>query len=167
MPQVADHIALANKNQLTLSHLTEDVENHPEWVATIAFYKALQLVEALFVFLDGNNCHGHQVRNRKLNEPRFRAVNRQYKPLFRASMIARYLHDNEQNIGYCSFNDFLTSDQVQSEILNKRLRNLEQAVLQLLPRERREQVSQVVIKHAPPANHLKKSGTEKASSADN
>jgi len=149
MPQVTDHIALANKNQLTLSHLLNEVDDHPEWITTVAFYKALQLVEAMFVHLDGKNCHGHTVRNRKLRENRFRAVNKQYKSLFRASTIARYLHDNVENSGYSSFNDFLTSEEVQREIVNKRLRNLEQCVLQMLPETVRSTVSQVKVDQLP------------------
>jgi hypothetical protein len=49
MATEADHIALANKNHDVLLHLLNDVERFPEWVAVAAFYKAVQIVEAVFV----------------------------------------------------------------------------------------------------------------------
>lgn len=54
MPTEADHIALANKNHDVLQHLMQDPERFPEWIVTTAFYKAVQLVEAVFAN------HGHR-----------------------------------------------------------------------------------------------------------
>ena len=48
MPSDLTHIALANRNQKTLDHLKDDVKKNAEWIVTVAFYKALHIVEAIF-----------------------------------------------------------------------------------------------------------------------
>lgn len=40
-----EHIELANRNHEALRVLLAADDDHPEWVATIAFYKALQILE--------------------------------------------------------------------------------------------------------------------------
>ena len=59
MATEADHIALANKNHDVLLYLMKDVRRFPEWVSVAAFYKAVQIVEAVFVHRHGRCCHGH------------------------------------------------------------------------------------------------------------
>ncbi|GAG19462.1 unnamed protein product, partial [marine sediment metagenome] len=48
MPKLNDHLLLAARNHRTLKFLHPEMETHPEWVCTVAFYRALQLVEAVF-----------------------------------------------------------------------------------------------------------------------
>ena len=49
MATEADHIALANKNHEVLLYLLKDAARFPEWITVAAFYKAVQIVEAVFV----------------------------------------------------------------------------------------------------------------------
>jgi hypothetical protein len=42
------HIALANRNQATLEYLLLDAPRCSEWIAAVAFYKSLHVVEAIF-----------------------------------------------------------------------------------------------------------------------
>lgn len=42
------HIELASRNHRTLLYLLEKHDDPPEWVTTVAFYKAVQVVEAVF-----------------------------------------------------------------------------------------------------------------------
>lgn len=65
MPQEGDHVALANRNHDTLYHLLEDPEKYSEWIATVAFYKALQVVEAMFAKTSRSK-HDHSGRHDSL-----------------------------------------------------------------------------------------------------
>ena len=62
MANEASHIALANRNHDALGALLNASDEHPEWVATIAFYKALQIVEAAFATAGHGHGHGHSKR---------------------------------------------------------------------------------------------------------
>jgi hypothetical protein len=47
MASPAEHIALANRCHHTLYYLLSEPAEHSEWIATIAYYKALHVVEAV------------------------------------------------------------------------------------------------------------------------
>ena len=67
MSSEADHLAAANLNQKTLAHLCQDVSVHGPWVAVVAFYKALHIVEAVFANdPDIRHCPDHGSRERVL-----------------------------------------------------------------------------------------------------
>lgn len=57
-----EHVALANKNHQALAALLTAKDEHPEWIATIAFYKALQIIEATFAHRGIGHGHGHSKR---------------------------------------------------------------------------------------------------------
>ena len=107
MASEADHIAAANLNQKTLAHLCQDVSVHGPWVAVVAFYKALHVVEAVFANdPDIRHCTDHGSRERALKMNRkYAHINKQYAPLSRAATIARYLHHSGTD--YHSFFDYL------------------------------------------------------------
>ena len=109
-----DHIALANKNHNALLHLLDDAGRFPEWVATIAFYKAVHVVEAVFRQTLGKNCTTHQQRLAQLKHPKFEEIFKDYRPLWAASCVARYLHDNDGNQAYKTFDDYIPSDKATS-----------------------------------------------------
>ncbi len=47
--QYKNHLSLANKNHQALQCLMADSQKHSEWIATVAYYKAAQVVEAVLV----------------------------------------------------------------------------------------------------------------------
>ncbi len=61
-----DHIALANVNHAALNHLLEDYARFPEWISTVAFYKAVQVVEAVFAASLGMHSNDHKGRRANL-----------------------------------------------------------------------------------------------------
>jgi hypothetical protein len=40
MPSQAAHLDLARRNQELIDHLMKDVDRFPDWVGTVAFYRA-------------------------------------------------------------------------------------------------------------------------------
>lgn len=116
MAAVKDHIALANKNHEALLYLLREPGQFPEWITTVAFYKAVQLVEAVFREQLGRNCHTHKDRLRALKQPKFKDIFRHYRPLWAASCVARYLHDNDSGAAYSTFSDYISPEKVEEKI---------------------------------------------------
>lgn len=70
--------------------LINDESKHHEWITTIAFYKAIQLVEALLSQKLGSVSTSHSKRLDRLRA-NFPHLHKQFRPLYNASMVARYL----------------------------------------------------------------------------
>jgi hypothetical protein len=132
MATEADHIALANKNHEILFYLLDEINRFPEWVTVIAFYKAVQILEAVFVHKYGHCCHGHQKRLDALKTRGHVVLHRHYRALWSASSVARYLFDSQANKGYSSFADYLSPDNVKDKIIHKRLLGFECEAVGLL-----------------------------------
>jgi deoxyribodipyrimidine photolyase len=143
MATEADHIALANKNHAVLMHLLEDVEKFPEWVTVAAFYKALQIVEAVFVHKYGRSCHGHQRRLESLKARGHKDLHRHYRVLWGASCVARYLYDTTTGKPYSCFTDYLSPDQVKEAIVKRRLFGLECCAVTLLSDKGRQELARL------------------------
>lgn len=125
MATEADHIALANRNHEALLHLLRDVDRFPEWVTVVAFYKAVQIVEAVFVHERGRCCQGHQKRLDALKARGYAGIHNHYWVLWSASSVARYLFDTTAEQGYSSFSDYLSAESVVKRIIKRRLHGLE------------------------------------------
>ncbi len=106
----------------------------PEWIATVAFYKAVQIVEAVFRSKGYSNCHDHVSRLAILKREPFRTLHTDYRPLYSASLIARYLEHKCDESGkleaYSTFTDYMSSQQVIDSLIRKRLVGLEGIALQ-------------------------------------
>jgi hypothetical protein len=136
MPSQLAHLELAQHNQELIDHLMKDPHRFPDWVTTVAFYRALHLVEAVFAqdaAIKHGGDHGSRQRHLKSNR-RYAAIYKAYHPLWTASIVARYLEDRETGGGVSSFAEYLTVDQVKATILNHYLRKVESSVEQLLGR---------------------------------
>jgi uncharacterized membrane protein len=125
MPDKDCHLELARRNQVLIDLLLPAINDHSDWITTVAFYKALHIVEAIF---NGNKDiqHGqsHPRREHFLKtDRRYQHIYRHYRPLCAASMIARYLENDNRTVA--SFSQFLSPEGVKSEILNHRLRQIE------------------------------------------
>jgi hypothetical protein len=127
MASEQDHIALANRNHDALCALLKLPDEHPEWVATIAFYKALQIIEATFAFKGLGHGHGHSKRLALLQDKRngYASLCKHYEALLEASEVARYLGARTGSGGYSSFSSYMTMQDVRDELLGKRLANVE------------------------------------------
>jgi hypothetical protein len=140
MPTELDHIALANRNHTTLAALVkfDDIENHAEWITTIAFYKALHVVEAVFAHSFHEHGTGHEDRLFRLKAVD-ENLHKHYRALWSASTIARYLYDHGEGTAYRTFSDFIPPGNVFDAVVLGRLRPIEElAVSRLSERGRTE-----------------------------
>jgi hypothetical protein len=150
-----DHIELANRNHDTLVYLVDAAGAHSEWVATVAFYKAVHIVEAVFANRLREHSFGHDSRIHRLKNPIFLDLFRPYRPLYAASLVARYLEDSSAKKfddkarpvqQYRCFSDYRSPKAVVDKLLKKRLQTLEQKSLQFLSQEGRAKLKR--IEHA-------------------
>lgn len=141
MASELDHIALANKNHLVLELLLDQSPPHPEWSATLAFYKAVHVVEAVFANCDRTHSNGHDDRLKRLKSRKYNPIFLHFRPLYVASLIARYLVDTGSRRvydhvssapSYSSFEDYMSSEDVKKRLIEKRLRGVESASVSLL-----------------------------------
>jgi hypothetical protein len=82
----SEHQRQARHNREFLDGI--DSKKFPDWVAVVAFYTAVHLVQALFS-LSGDRCRSHRQRNELLRQ-KFPAIWKHYHPLYSFSRLARY-----------------------------------------------------------------------------
>lgn len=136
----ADHIELANRNHDTLAYLAAEVEQHSEWVATVAFYKAVQVVEAVFAAHSKSHSHSHDARLSRLKLKVYSGLFKPYRHLYAASLVARYLEDASATKldssaaikKYSCFSDYIAPDEVMERLVRKRLHPLEEIAVGFL-----------------------------------
>ncbi len=141
MASQESHIALANRNHEFLLKLLADGA-HPDWAATVAFYKAVHIVEAVF-FNDvpGKHSTSHSDRERTLKTSRYSHIYKDYAHLLNASRIARYLESN--GVGeYKSFADFMDLSAV-NKLVAQRLYGVEQKAIAFLSDDGKKQLSKI------------------------
>ncbi len=132
MPGVTEHRQLADHNQALIDLLSPRRDEFADWVATVAFYKAVHLVEAVFFHNSGEHSYSHDDRRRRLRENnRYLQLHRHYFILYEASVVARYLASSNLR-GYRTFTDYMTWEDVQAQLLNHSLRQIEQSAERLL-----------------------------------
>jgi len=81
-----EHQKQADHNQSFLDSIDANV--YPDWVATVAFYRAVHLVEKLF-HTRGHDSGSHVRRNTVLKR-QYLPIWREYKTLYSFSRLARY-----------------------------------------------------------------------------
>ena len=124
-----DHIRLANRNHQLLTHLLQ-IGGYPDWVATVAFYKAVHVVEALFAANMGRHSISHADREATLKTAIFKNVWKDYSHLATASRVARYLEASNAGV-FSNFADFMGEEDVK-RLVRKRLFGVEQRSLAFL-----------------------------------
>lgn len=128
MPTVDAHAALARRNQAVLDRLLPACDQHPEWVVTVAFYKAVHIAEAVFKHEDGSDSIDHFDRNQRLRQDHPN-IWRLYSPLWMASKVARYLESGEPGTsGHKTFSTFAehrSPNQVRN-LVSHNLRKIEE-----------------------------------------
>src|SRR5262245_40016118 len=86
MATAGEHRQQAEHNQRFLDAIDRD--QYPDWIATVAFYKALHLVQMLFI-KKGIHAGSHTRRNQAL-KLRFRDIWKSYRLLYSYSRLTRY-----------------------------------------------------------------------------
>ncbi len=127
MASELDHINLANRNHDALRVIVGADPPHPEWMAVVGFYKALQIIEACFANLGIGHGFGHKKRlDIMAFDRRFDPIFKHYKMLLEASEIARYLGSSSAGAAaYRCFDDYMDSSQVKAKLLGERLKKVE------------------------------------------
>ena len=130
---IDDHLGLANRNQAALEVLAAHSPLPGEWVTTVAFYKALQVVEAVFAARSERPPSSHGDRNARLKKPPYSAIWKHYRPLWNASCVARYLaeHDAPAKV-YRSFYDYIPEARVESLVIRHLLHQVEESACRML-----------------------------------
>jgi hypothetical protein len=135
MPSKDAHISAAKANQHTIDYLAANDEHMP-WVVTVAFYKALHIIEAV---LDADpacpikHTDDHKTRNNLLKRTnRYRNLWQNYRPLWEASLIARCLRANEAAPSHDVFSTYMPANKVRSLILGHYLAQIESSAAKIL-----------------------------------
>lgn len=129
MATEGDHIRLANRNHEFLVKLLQDGD-FPDWAVTVASYKAVHVVEAVFAASMTFDSTSHSVREEMLKRPKFKGLWKDYSHLLTASRIARYLSSSGAG-DFHSFADYLDLEGVKN-LVRKRLYRVEQHSLAFL-----------------------------------
>ena len=133
MPTEQAHIEVARVNQTTLEYLLCKLVDHSPWVATVAFYKALHVAEAVFARNpEVGHCADHLTRNRTL-KAKYGGMWRHYRLLWSLSCLARYLADGEKEIR--SFTDYMKPDDVKAVVVDSHLVGVQRAAAAYLSAE--------------------------------
>lgn len=136
MPSKEAHIAVAKRNQATIDFLLGGDDEHLPWVVTVAFYKALHIVEAVFAADRQSpmpHSDDHKIRNRLLKTTnRYAQLWRMYRPLWEASLVARYLRVDDNSPSYNDFTQYMNRADIEQRVLAHYLAQIEASAAKLL-----------------------------------
>jgi hypothetical protein len=130
MPNELSHIQQAQHNSQALSCLERSVDDFSDWMTTVAFYKALHLVEAVFAN-DKTILHGHNHENREnilKRTPKYSNIYKHYRVLLNASIVARYLQERGSDSRYSKFSYYMSKEGVKKDLIDHRLHQIEKTV---------------------------------------
>lgn len=88
MATETEHRQQAQRNQDFLDSI--DAAKFPEWAVTVAFYKAVHLVELLLAKKSLGHLSGYHSQRNNLLKRRYPGLWKDYGPLYRFSRVARY-----------------------------------------------------------------------------
>ena len=131
MPSKESHCHAAMENNDALQYLLQRIEDFPQWVVTVAFYKALHIVEAMFaadVNSPKKDTDNHDSRNRLLKtEKRYQHIWTHYRVLWNDSLVARYLKQGDtfdsKNPPF-EFLSYLPAEKIVSQHINHHLHQI-------------------------------------------
>ncbi len=124
-----DHIRLANRNHDFLLDVLRD-GRFPDWAATVAFYKAVQIAEAVLAADLRIDSTSHTHRENSLKVGKYKPIFKDYTHLITASRIARYLECSETG-RFREFSDYMDIEAVK-QLVRKRLYGVEQHAIEFL-----------------------------------
>lgn len=136
MPSKDAHVAAALHNQRVIEYLYERIDDFPDWVVTVAFYKALHVVEAVFAGdakASSRHFDTHHDRNVELRKnKRYSNIWKGYGPLYQLSLNARYLREDGDGPKYEVFSKYMPPEKVQTTVLDHYLHQIEKTAAKLL-----------------------------------
>jgi len=126
MPNEIEHIQQALHNIRVIDYLRVKPD-FCDWTATVTFYAALHIVEAVFFHNEtqSNRRHGHNHETREeilKDTTGYRNMYQHYRPLLSASLIARYLRYS--NGKGSSFQQYMSAEDVEQKLVKHRLAQL-------------------------------------------
>ena len=126
MPSEPEHIQLALHNIEVIDYLLANPK-FCDWTATVTFYTALHIVEAVFFYdkkhIDRRHGHNHEERDNMLKGTRpYQNMWNHYRPLESASVVARYLHGLGK--GGITFQQYMSSKRVEEKLIKHHLAQL-------------------------------------------
>ena len=141
MSSQAEHLNQANKNQAVLEHLLQDPVKCDAWIAVVAFYKALHVVEAIFSTDPAiGHTSNHHVRLDKIKKTKkYANLHPSYRVLWSAALIARYLSGDIQTASgsasrtFSRFEDYMSVRDLRDNLLGRYLVDFERKALSFLP----------------------------------
>jgi RNase P protein component len=135
MPGQQDHEILARENLKALQFIRTRVDDFPQWATIIAFYSALQVVEALFAN-EGVHSDQHTDRNHRLkSEKRYQHIWKHYRDLWNDSLIARYMEDAARSRHGPLFAVYLTDARVEQTHVRHNLAQVIKSARRLMKNE--------------------------------
>ncbi len=116
MANIQSHMSQWVHNRSLLEHIPA---KYPDWIVTVAFYTALQAVDALLAY-DNVTAYSHDVRNTTLKQTnRYEHIWKHYYPLYDLSRKVRYLAAPAQWVKY---------QDIDKNVLRKYLYPIEKSV---------------------------------------
>ena len=94
-------------------------DRFPDWVTTIAFYKAIHLIDALLYKQCESHGYNHGTRNDIVRRT-YPTIYNNYSVLSQSSRVARYLNDQ--------YDQFMDIETVKSTILGHHLKRIQSFV---------------------------------------
>jgi hypothetical protein len=133
MAAFQSHVNIVRQNTILLNGLlVPAVQQHPDWVATVAFYTALHMVEAMFYYdLPAKHICNHHDRQKELLSPRYQHIWRDYRPLYSMSRLARYLQ-NPTGASVASFSAHHPPHTVEQYVMQQHLPRVKDATEQII-----------------------------------
>lgn len=126
MPSQSSHLATAIDNRELALFLLQD-ERSLAWSVTLACYSGLHLIEAAFAH-SNEHCDDHRQRNVRLKTERsLQSLWRNYRPLYDASLRARYLTTDEGSAEQ-QIQRSVGADNIGKILISHHLRQLEKSV---------------------------------------
>ena len=134
MASEQEHISKANRNGDFLDQQLAAAISYDDWIAVAAFYKAVQIAEAIFAKLqpfDTAHSVSHKKRNAILKRD-YPRIWRPYYQLFRASLVARYLEVGHPGAAFPTFANFISHHDLVEVLLGVELIMVETEAAPLL-----------------------------------
>jgi hypothetical protein len=126
MPSEKEHIQQAIHNINVVAYLKNN-DAYCDWTATVTFYTALHIVEAVFFKSrkHGNCKHGqrHEGREQILKHTKsYKTIWEHYRVMQSTSVIARYLHGDSTNATI--FHKYMSPEKVSNILIKYHLGSL-------------------------------------------
>jgi len=133
MPKQKAHINQCRHNEEAIKFLSGRIDDFPDWVAVVAFYKALHAIETVFA-AEGKHYSKHTERNSAIRKhPKLKGIWNNYRLIKSASRIARYLTEDEGASVFPCFAGYMTPEQVKTTLLEGHLVTVETAARAAMP----------------------------------